>query len=85
MPEYIERMEQEFKETHDRYIKGSEYLAKRVAEDKTPDSNPSNVTCHGYHPNPELEMLQEQLYSMSSYLKTLGARIMFAKGKEGVL
>ena len=84
--EYIARMEVEFRENHKRYIDGSAYLKKRVEEDDTVDvSSGTNTVCSSYHPNQELDMLQDQLYSMGAYLKTLGSRIAFAKAKEGIL
>lgn len=85
MPAYIERMEQEFKENYERYSKGKAYLDKRIKEDQTPELSSGNTACCGSHPSIEIEMLQNQMYSMDSYLKTLGSRIMFAKAKEGLL
>lgn len=85
MPEYIQRMEQEFKETYDRYVKGKAYLNKQISVDETPDCAGNMPVCGGYHPNQEIEMLQSQIYSMQEYLRTLGSRIAFAKAKEGVL
>jgi hypothetical protein len=87
-PQYIARMEQEFKENSERYLKGQAYLDKLHNEENQPlegvtcDSVPtaySNVRSF------ERELLQEQMYSMSNYLKVLGSRIMFAKAKEGLL
>ena len=84
--EYIARMEVEFRENHKRYTDGSAYLKKRIAEDDTKDTSAgTNIVPSDYHPNPELDMLQDQLYSMGAYLKTLGSRIAFAKAKEGIL
>jgi hypothetical protein len=86
---YIDRMEQEFKENSERYLKGQAYLDKLEYEECQPlegvtcDSAPNfrgNGRC-----NVERELLQDQNYSMASYLKTLGSRIMFAKAKEGLL
>jgi hypothetical protein len=86
---YIDRMEQEFKENSERYLKGQAYLDKlnndecQPLESFTCDSVPTvrgNVRCDF-----EREQLHEQMYSMSNYLKVLGSRIMFAKAKEGLL
>ena len=86
---YIDRMEQEFKENSERYIKGQAYLDKlrykecqplyiksEEANEPTKDSRLSSF---------ESEQLHEQMYSMNNYLKVLGSRIMFAKAKEGLL
>lgn len=85
MPDYINRMEQEFKENYERYSKGKAYLDKRIKEDKTSEPSTVNEPLFIEHANIEIEMLQNQMYSMDSYLKTLGSRIMFAKAKEGLL
>jgi hypothetical protein len=86
---YIDRMEKEFKENSERYLKEQAYLDKLDNEECQPlesftcDSKPSirgNFRC-----NFERELLRDQMYNMSSYLKTLGSRIMFAKAREGLL
>jgi len=87
MTDYIGRMEQEFKETHDRFTKGAAYLTHHDSEirEKRELGNMGNSPIFQGDFNHESEMLREQLYSMNSYLKSLGSRIMFAKAKEGLL
>jgi hypothetical protein len=88
-PQYIARMEQEFKENSERYIKGQAYLDRlRNEECQQLNRNPEEVnepTKDSRLNDFESEQLHEQMYSMNNYLKVLGSRIMFAKAKEGLL
>jgi len=91
-PEYILRMEIEFRENHKRYTDGSAYLEKqRVLRDTSKQPIEAGagavplLACGSDRESLEMEMLQDQLYSMASYLRTLGSRIAFAKAKEGVV
>tara|TARA_R110000851_G_scaffold259077_2_gene411577 strand:- start:92 stop:373 length:282 start_codon:yes stop_codon:yes gene_type:complete len=86
---YIDRMEQEFKENSERYIKGQAYLDKLRYEECQPlyskSEEVNEPTKDSRLSSFESEQLHEQMYSMNNYLKVLGSRIMFAKAKEGLL
>jgi ribosome-interacting GTPase 1 len=83
---YIDRMEQEFKENSERYLKGQAYLDKIDSEGCQPLNENSKEAIVSSRLNGfESEQLHEQMYSMNNYLKVLGSRIMFAKAKERLL
>ncbi len=77
---YIDRMEQEFKETYER-MKGAEAYLKKNDEKAVREVEVGFISS-GID---EIGMLRNQVHQMQSYLHTLGARIVFAKAKEGLL
>ncbi|WAK44717.1 hypothetical protein vBAmePPT11V19_00091 [Alteromonas phage vB_AmeP_PT11-V19] len=77
---YIDRMEKEFKETYERMQGAAAYLKKN--DEKSIREVDTAFLASGVD---EISMLRNQVHQMQSYLHTLGARITFAKAKEGLL
>ena len=84
LPDYIKRMEDEYRETYERHRKGLAFLKSQQKDEPCPESNVQAVS-NSSGDDMELSMLHDQLWSMKEYLKLLGSRITFAKAKEGVL